>query len=319
MNSSLKISLGLTLACLLIFSVMIHSSSSTSRLISSTELMVRKMEVINQMERLSTLFVTAQNNLRAYLMSHQEFYRGKYAEARAELGVGLKRAEELVKGNDLQSQQIQTLKSMLEQKFAKWDEAPKILEKGGLPELIRRLRAPEVKNQDLSVFEAMAAIQREENRVFDEKLERARSMGKKALAVTLAGNFLAFVLIVAAALVVSRDNRRRRRAESEIDRFFNLSLDLLCISGMDGFFKRLSPSYAETLGYPLKELYARPIVDFIHPADVAKTVTRNRAAKIRFQSDELRKPLPSCGWQLPDFLVEIRTGGGPYVRGGAGT
>ena len=47
--------------------------------------------------------------------------------------------------------------------------------------------------------------------------------------------------------------------------FFELSPDLMCIAGFDGYFKKVNPAVADTLGYSFEELYARPINDFVHP------------------------------------------------------
>jgi len=65
----------------------------------------------------------------------------------------------------------------------------------------------------------------------------------------------------------------RRRAEEELGRFFSLSLDLLCVAGFDGYFKRLNPAWERVLGYTREELLARPYLDFVHPDDRTPTMS----------------------------------------------
>jgi PAS domain S-box-containing protein len=55
---------------------------------------------------------------------------------------------------------------------------------------------------------------------------------------------------------------------TELEEFFDLSIDLLCIVGFDGYFKRVNASLERTLGYPKAELFSRSVFDITHPADV---------------------------------------------------
>ena len=71
---------------------------------------------------------------------------------------------------------------------------------------------------------------------------------------------------------ISRDITDRKRAEEELNRYFELSPDLLCIAGFDGHFKRVSPSWTTTLGHSAEELIARPFLELVHPDDRAGTL-----------------------------------------------
>ncbi|MCB1232525.1 MAG: PAS domain-containing protein [Verrucomicrobiae bacterium] len=62
-----------------------------------------------------------------------------------------------------------------------------------------------------------------------------------------------------------------REASELLEQFFKVSIDLLCVAGMDGYFKRINPAFMETLGYTQEELLKRPFIEFVHADDVAGT------------------------------------------------
>ena len=63
-----------------------------------------------------------------------------------------------------------------------------------------------------------------------------------------------------------------RGAMSEWEWFFEHSLEMMCIAGTDGRFRRVNPAFAQALGYTQEELVSRPFFDFIHPDDQERTM-----------------------------------------------
>lgn len=53
---------------------------------------------------------------------------------------------------------------------------------------------------------------------------------------------------------------------------WELTDDMLCLAGFDGYFKRLNPAWTRILGWREEELMSKQWLDFVHPDDVEKTL-----------------------------------------------
>ncbi len=66
--------------------------------------------------------------------------------------------------------------------------------------------------------------------------------------------------------------RERKAAQLELEQFFNIALDLLCIADLNGYFRRLNCAWETILGYDVSELEGQLFLDFVHPDDIAATL-----------------------------------------------
>ncbi|MFL5842480.1 MAG: PAS domain S-box protein [Thermoleophilaceae bacterium] len=110
--------------------------------------------------------------------------------------------------------------------------------------------------------------------------------------------------VAAAALAYSllHGLLRRRRAEREVERIFDLSVDMLCVANLEGYFTRVNPAFEQTLGYTSAQLLARPFIDFVHPSDRDSTRAAMDALAqgedvIQFENRFIRADDSSCWLQ----------------------
>lgn len=101
------------------------------------------------------------------------------------------------------------------------------------------------------------------------------------------------------------DITQRKQAEAalkakteELNSFFSVAIDLLCIADTEGYFVRLNPQWEKTLGHRLEVLEGARFLDFVHPEDLSRTL------------DALK--VLAYGQALANFVNRYRCADGSY-------
>ena len=76
---------------------------------------------------------------------------------------------------------------------------------------------------------------------------------------------------------VQERTKELQQTREELDQFFSMSLDLMCIADPSGSFTRVNPAWERALGWNASDLVARPYVDLVHPDDVEATLRETAA------------------------------------------
>jgi len=59
----------------------------------------------------------------------------------------------------------------------------------------------------------------------------------------------------------------RKQIQQDLSRIFNVTADIICLAGFDGYFKKVNPTMSKLLEYTEDELLKTPIMDVTHPDD----------------------------------------------------
>ena len=99
-------------------------------------------------------------------------------------------------------------------------------------------------------------------------LGNPQAIDNKWLAITIG---LCTFLFLATTMLISwldaKMTERRSTLEAQSERFFNQSLNLICICGFDGRFHRINPACWQTLGQTREALLALPFINIVHAED----------------------------------------------------
>jgi PAS domain S-box-containing protein len=89
--------------------------------------------------------------------------------------------------------------------------------------------------------------------------------------------------------------------EEGLREFVDLSLNLVCITGTDGYFKYVNPAWETTFGYRRNELLSAPYLEFVHPDDRKATVAQathsaSGESTVSFETATVARTGPTNGY-----------------------
>lgn len=272
MKTKTRYLIGLSLACLCVIVASIGSHSSALELVESSEWVAHTLEVRTELEKLSMLYMKAQNNIRGFFLTEQSFYLKQYQDARVLIAPTMEKIRRLTADSLEQQKELDFIIPSVATRMERWDEFIKVRKEKGLATVQAAMKGEKGKHFDVALHNSLMAMKKTEDDLFTQRTAKLQANSLSTRLIVIFSAVLALSFIGIAAVLIQRFLSSREKAEQELDNFFSLSLDLVCISGMDGYFKRLGPSFEEVLGFTLKELYSTSIFEFVHPDDRQRTI-----------------------------------------------
>lgn len=104
--------------------------------------------------------------------------------------------------------------------------------------------------------------------------------------------------ILSGGIVSLLYDRKKNVDLRHFEKIFQLSSDLVCLAGNDGFFKKINPSFQKILGWESDVLLNETFFNYIHPEDIEKT---------SLEIQKLSEGIPTI-----NFIVRFKTTTGSF-------
>ncbi len=269
-----KVRVGFAIAMAFLGAIGIVSYLSVVRLSENARLVAHSQLVMSNIDALVATTFETESAQRAYVLTGEEPFAAEYTRATGRVEGLVQQLRDAVSATPAQLARVEPLADAVRARMKRSSELIEV-RRSGVLEAVQQTLGKSTNRPGVSLQMRIRALAEEmkvaEIALLNERERDAQSSSRVTLAVIVGGSSLALIFVSLALYAIRRDFAGRARAESELNRFFDLSIDMFTIASPDGSFKRMSRAVTDMLGYTVEEALALDYMEMQHPDDLAKT------------------------------------------------
>jgi PAS domain S-box-containing protein len=272
--TELKVRIGFAIALAFLGVIGIVSFLSVTRLSENAQAVAHSQLVMSNIDALIATTFENESAQRAYVLTGEEPFAADYTRAMGRVDGLVQQLRDAVRTEPAQLARVGPLAEAIRGRMQRSSELIELRRSGGLA-AVQKLLSRSSSRPGASLQARIGTLAHEmkvaEIELLNERERAARSNSRITQAVIVGGSGFALIFVSLALYTIRRDFAGRARAESELNRFFDLSIDLFAIATPEGQFKRMSPAVKDMLGYTVEEALALDYNERQHPDDLART------------------------------------------------
>ncbi len=225
-----------------------------------------------------SLIKDAETGQRGFLLTGDAMYLEPYQQAIDQIPQELQLIQRTFSESTTQSELVKQFSSLAQVKMDELKETINLKKEGQLDAALQVVNT----NAGHSYMQKMRQLEEQLLSEQHDAILESELRNESALAiasrVAAASSALSLIFLLLGSWFWQRQEREKKKAlaqlakvEIELSSFFDVSLDLIAVSGMGGFFKRVNPIVFDILGYTSDEFCQIPYFDLIHPEDLERT------------------------------------------------